>query len=286
MTTPLLRATSARHFATASLLASLAASLACSDTSADDGDTDAGDTTSTESSTDPTAPTSSPTTSPVDTTVDTTDDPSSTQGPTTATDTDTQGTDTDTDTGPTGCVDNSECTDPNAPLCLEQLCVPCGEAPDPDAACAEVDSATPACGASGACVQCTDTNPIACDGTSPVCDTQAQTCRGCAEHDECGETACAFATGECFPDDCVLEVPGDHASLEAAINAVPDDGFCVIRLSDVSAGDDYEGSVVIDGGKRIAFLNAEVGNIAITIRGTCQRRPGGAGICARVGNSA
>jgi hypothetical protein len=196
----------------------------------------------------------------------TTDDPSSTQGPTTATDTDTQGTDTDTDTGPTGCVDNSECTDPNAPLCLEQLCVPCGEAPDPDAACAEVDSATPACGASGACVQCTDTNPIACDGTSPVCDTQAQTCRGCAEHDECGETACAFATGECFPEDCILEVPGDHASLEAAINAVPDDGFCVIRLSENGGTDYVDTTVVIDGGKRIAFLNA--GGSQIIIQGT------------------
>jgi hypothetical protein len=266
MTTTLLRATSARQLATASLLASLAASLACSDTSADDGDTDAGDATSTDSSTDPTAPTSSPTTSPVDTTVDTTDDPSSTQGPTTDSDTDTQGTDTDTDTGPTGCVDNSECTDPDAPLCLEQLCVPCGEAPDPDAACAEVDSATPACGASGACVQCTDTNPIACDGTSPVCDTQAQTCRGCAEHDECGETACAFATGECFPDDCILEVPGDHASLEAAINAVPDDGFCVIRLSENGGTDYVDTTVVIDGGKRIAFLNA--GGSQIIIQGT------------------
>jgi hypothetical protein len=48
---------------------------------------------------------------------------------------------------------------------------------------------------------------------------------------------------------------------------VPDDGFCVIRLSENGGTDYVDTTVVIDGGKRIAFLNAEVGVSQVIIQG-------------------
>lgn len=216
------------------------------------------DVAGTESSTDPSGPTSGMTTMESDPT--TNNDASETQGVTS----ETQGTatDTDTDTGPTGCASSDECTDPDAPLCVDELCVACGQAAQADDECAAKDPGFPACGASGACVECTDGNPVACDGETPVCDAEA--CRGCVDHGECGDTACAFSTGECFPGDCVVDVPADEGTIANAVGSIADGGFCVVRLAE-NGGVDYDESVVIDGGKRIALLNA--GGSEVVIQG-------------------
>lgn len=162
-----------------------------------------------------------------------------------------------TTSGPTGCVESSECSDPELPLCIDEVCSPCQDAKVPDAACAAKDAELGVCGESGACVECSGSNSDACDGTTPVCDEETSACVGCGAHEQCGMFACAFETGECL-DACRYEVDGDGGktttTIQAAVNMVDDGADCTIVVHDYE-GDTY-GTVVIDGGKRIALLAA------------------------------
>ena len=171
--------------------------------------------------------------------------------------TETQG----SETGPSGCETSGDCVEAETPICGPQgVCLACGESGKPTAECAAKDPDFPACSESGACVECTSENENPCVGTTPVCENEE--CRGCVAHEECAETACAYASGECFPGGCEQEVPGEYGTIQAAVNAVADEGFCVVRVGEAGAID-YVGSVVIDGGKRIALLNGGATEVVV-----------------------
>src|SRR5207248_974507 len=63
----------------------------------------------------------------------------------------------------------------------------------------ECGGATPACQPSGACSQCSATNPTQCSGATPVCYTPAGTCVACPANAQCGGAApgCSTATHSC-----------------------------------------------------------------------------------------
>jgi hypothetical protein len=57
------------------------------------------------------------------------------------------------------------------------MCVPCGDATDPDGACEDKDASAPACRDDGQCVQCTGTNASACGDVTPVCGEAGEPAR-------------------------------------------------------------------------------------------------------------
>ncbi len=131
---------------------------------------------------------------------------SSTSGPTTETETspDTETTEptseTTTTTGPTGCQGPDDCSDPALAFCVDEVCVTCSAASEPDAACAQLDETAPLC-IEDVCVQCSAENTDACGGVTPLCDVEASTCVPCEFHEQCQDIdspACNFVTGACF----------------------------------------------------------------------------------------
>jgi hypothetical protein len=161
--------------------------------------------------------------------------------------TDTDDADTTTETGPTGCVESDECTDPASPVCEDGACVPCTQVADGDAACAEKELGASACGDDGACVECTPSNAVACEGTTPVCDAGSSSCVGCTYHEHC-DAACNMDTGACFGD-CVNAVMAPQ-SIQDAI----EDG-CVVQ---VGAGV-YNEAVVVDSAIAVAIIGVADG---------------------------
>jgi len=117
---------------------------------------------------------------------------------------------TETETGPEPCVDNGDCDDPGAPFCddVSGECVACDGVMDPDAACAEADPEVPLC-IEGVCAQCTAEDDAACGDLTPTCDVDTNTCVGCAEHEQCPDSACNIAEGNCFDPDQTSHVDGD-----------------------------------------------------------------------------
>jgi hypothetical protein len=193
--------------------------------------------------------------------------PTTSGDPTTMSSMSMSGTDTDdtdatteptTETGPTGCVGSEECTDPGNPVCVDEVCAPCTEAGDGDAACAEKDSEAPACAASGECVECTDGNPAACDGTTPVCDAGSSSCVACTYHEQCPESACRIGTGECFSNACVVEVGGDKEDPETIGEAIGDG--CVLLLHE---GAGYTENIVLGSGDVVAILAHETATFPV-----------------------
>ncbi|MBL4686969.1 MAG: hypothetical protein JKY37_20405 [Nannocystaceae bacterium] len=176
-------------------------------------------------------------------------------------------------TGPTPCTGPEDCTEVTAPYCGDEgLCVACSEAPtaeEGDAACAAADELAPACNPDGTCVSCTSSNVVACEGVTPLCDTDAETCVGCTQHDQCPDSACHIPSliagaddpddGACFAVESVMHVDGDGArdftTLNAAVNAVDDDAQAVLIVHDWSGN--YDEQVTVDGGKSIVFLAAD-----------------------------
>ena len=78
--------------------------------------------------------------------------------------TDADPTDTDTTTG--GCMQDAECMDPSAPICVDEACVGCGEGTD--GACKQADPSLPVCDVgSGACVQCLAGGDVSACGPRP-----------------------------------------------------------------------------------------------------------------------
>jgi hypothetical protein len=161
-----------------------------------------------------------------------------------------------TTTGASGCVSSRECSDRGTPICEDEVCVACTDAADGDAACASKDAGSPACGSDGACVECTDGNPSACAGETPVCDVAGSTCVGCTYHEQCaGEPlgACDMATGACF-EGCVIEVDGDGGADTTTIEAALADG-CVVIVHELDGGADYNETLEVDG-LTVALLGA------------------------------
>lgn len=168
-----------------------------------------------------------------------------TGGPSTTASTSMSSTGTESTTTAGGCVDSTECVDPELPICFEMVCVACGDAALPDAACAEKDAGLPVCGDAGACVQCTSENAGACEGTTPVCDGPSSVCVGCTYHEQCEATACDIATGACFDDACVVEVDGDGGAEYMDIAEAIADG-CVVVVHELDSGG-YQENLTVDG---------------------------------------
>lgn len=110
-----------------------------------------------------------------------------------ATGTGTDGTETGTSSSSGGsssggdeCLEDADCPDPLVPYCdpATASCVACGALPDPNGFCASVDPLQPVCDGT-VCVACTDGDTQACDDQLLVCDTVANTCVPCTEHDQC-----------------------------------------------------------------------------------------------------
>ncbi|MBX7083427.1 MAG: hypothetical protein K1X88_29740 [Nannocystaceae bacterium] len=154
---------------------------------------------------------------------------------------------TSTTTGPVGCSDSDECTDPSAPVCVNDNCVPCTS----DEQCEAKDAAAPACRTEvgdgmGQCVQCTAANPLACDGDTPVCDDAAGGCVGCSFHEQCPDSACEIATGACFDTACVQEVDADGGQDFTTIESAISDG-CVVIVHERNGDVPYNENLNIDG---------------------------------------
>jgi hypothetical protein len=183
-----------------------------------------------------------------------TDDSSEATTPTEST-TESESESSSTTTPVPACVESSECTDAAAPVCMDDVCVPCDEAPNPNDACVARDPAAGVCREqTGQCVQCSPEQAVACGTEAPICAAAALQCRGCAEHAECGD-ACEYATGECFEEEggeCWVAL-GDGDSIQDAIDAVDDGGRCTLVLLENGATD-FNESFTVDAGKRIALV--------------------------------
>jgi len=168
--------------------------------------------------------------------------------------------------GPSGCP---VCPS-SAPFCdpLTLACIGCDGMPEPDDACAGLDSDRPLC-VGGACVACSAANADACGGK--LCD-ESHACVPCTEHSQCEAGACELLEGTCFPEDAqqlLVDAAGGagvEPSVIAAVDAVEDGGFAVIRVRAFgSMGEEHiYDSVIIDGGKTIALLAVPGGPPRIT----------------------
>lgn len=99
------------------------------------------------------------------------------------------------------CSSSADCASPEAPTCLDGLCV-AGCAVDDD--CAGV-AGTPRCDAADAtCVGCLSNDQ--CSASQPICDADARSCRGCTADDECASGVCIEAAGTCAADSEIIYV--------------------------------------------------------------------------------
>jgi len=175
-----------------------------------------------------------------------------TENPSTTVDPDTGSSTDEPTTGPSGCMSDEECTDAEAPFCdPDGNCVACDGMPEPDAACEGADPQAPVCDA-GACVQCTEENLAACEGTTPICGV-GNTCEGCTEHAQCPESACHLDgadAGACF-DAAEVQMVASTGALETAVEGLSADDDAVLVLT----GSDYSGlSVDLVAAAEVAIL--------------------------------
>jgi hypothetical protein len=170
------------------------------------------------------------------------------------TDTDGSGSGSSSDgetTGPMPCGGDEDCTDAAAPFCDPAgECVDCGALADGNTACAEADPGRPVCDA-GECVACTEQDPGACGGQTPVCG-EDNLCQACTEHSECPGTACHLdgaEVGACF--DAAEVVPiGTPGALATAADGLADGESLVVVL----AAGDYNQTVNVAAGAELAIL--------------------------------
>ncbi|KIG14937.1 hypothetical protein DB30_06239 [Enhygromyxa salina] len=112
--------------------------------------------------------------------------------------------------GDTVCMGDEDCSDGAMPFCdlSSGECVSCDGTADPDGMCAGADPEHPLC-VGGVCVACTENDPSACTGTTPICEVETSTCIGCVDHGQCPDSACNLAAGNCFDPANILHVDGD-----------------------------------------------------------------------------
>ena len=159
-------------------------------------------------------------------------------------------------TGPDGCIGDDDCEGATS-FCGEAgVCVGCDELLDGDAACAGVSAETPVC-AGGTCVACAAGKEDACGGTTPVCDTAAQTCVPCGFHFQCPESACHIQEGSCFPADRVWVVDGggeDFSSVSAGVASIGAGEMGVLVVRDAGT---YLDNISITGDRVVAIVAAD-----------------------------
>jgi hypothetical protein len=99
------------------------------------------------------------------------------------------------------CTTSADCALPDAPTCLDGLCV-AGCTVDDD--CAGV-AGRPRCDARDAtCVGCTSGGQ--CPADRSICDADTRACRGCTADDECASGVCIEASGACAAEDAIIYV--------------------------------------------------------------------------------
>ena len=235
------------------LLLALALPPACTSPSANTSEGDASSTAVADDSS-----------STADSTVSATASTTDTTGPTSTTSSMTGNTMTTTDpsssTGPQGCQGDDECGGPGTPICIDQVCSPC----ESDAQCAAKDPANPACRDDGQCVQCTASNDDGCGGATPICDAAVNTCMGCAFHEQCPDSACRIATGECFDEADVHTVGAgqDFEDFTAAAGSLGAE-MAVLR---VSSGPTYDEAIVLSGSNAVwAILDANPDDMMVPL---------------------
>lgn len=147
----------------------------------------------------------------------------------------TDSTDATETTGPMLCQGPEDCVDPALPFCdMNGACVACDAMPDPDGACAGADANLPVC-FEGSCVACAEGKTDACVGTTPICNTETNVCEGCSEHEQCPDSACNMAAGNCMDPGVVVHVDGDFAMCGSSdgSEAMP---YCTIEAAIDAAG--------------------------------------------------
>lgn len=167
------------------------------------------------------------------------------------------------------CRADDECTDADAPICSEGRCVGCDEVDgSPDAACAAKDPDAALC-VSGECVECTPERASACGGIEPICDPDTNACVGCSYHEDCPQSACRIAEGDCLPDDTVWLVDAE-ADCDAS-EGTPALPFCTLGEALEQLGPGQSGTIVVrpatyaetievTGGRTIALLAESTGS--------------------------
>ena len=163
-------------------------------------------------------------------------------------------------TGPEGCIGDEDCEGATS-FCGEAgVCVGCDELLDGDAACAGVSAKTPVC-AGGTCVACAAGKEDACGGSTPVCDTAAQTCVPCGFHFQCPESACHIQEGSCFPADRVWMVDGgggeNFSSVSAGVASIGAGEMGVLVVRELGGGVSYQENLSISGDRIIAIIAAD-----------------------------
>ncbi len=163
-------------------------------------------------------------------------------------------------TGPQGCAGDEACGEPGTPICIDEVCSPC----ESDAQCAAKDAGAPACRDDGQCVQCTASNDDGCGGATPICDAAVNTCMGCAFHEQCPDSACRIATGECFDEADVHTVGAgqDFEDFTAAAGSLGAE-MAVLR---VSSGPTYDEAIVLSGSNAVwAILDANPDDMMVPL---------------------
>jgi hypothetical protein len=147
----------------------------------------------------------------------------------------TDSTDATETTGPMLCQGPEDCVDPALPFCdMNGACVACDAMPDPDGACAGADANLPVC-FEGSCVACAEGKTDACVGTTPICNTETNVCEGCSEHEQCPDSACNMAAGNCMDPGVVVHVDAANPNCPAA-DGTEGNPYCTISAALANSG--------------------------------------------------
>lgn len=114
------------------------------------------------------------------------------------------------------CETSLDCTDPNRPTCVNNLCVQ-GCAIDDD--CRGQPDAPHCDAATAECVGCLGNDQ--CSADLEICDAETRSCRGCVRDEDCGEGVCIEATGVCVETESVLYVTDGGVDAADCLKAAP-----------------------------------------------------------------
>jgi len=113
------------------------------------------------------------------------------------------------------CATAADCTSPDAPACVDHLCVTrCGIDDD----CAGAADG-PRCAEDGACVGClADAD---CPASAPLCDAEDRRCRGCELDAECASGVCIEADAVCAEPGQIIYVKDSGTDTGGCTSAAP-----------------------------------------------------------------
>lgn len=115
------------------------------------------------------------------------------------------------------CLHNTDCTMSDAPVCGgDQMCTGCTGNTD----CNGRFGNKNLCGATGACVQCSDSDKSACMGTTPVCKNNA--CAACGGDGDCSGGLKCNKTGDSSNGACVQ----CNVEADCGVNGYCDNHMC------------------------------------------------------------